>query len=606
MATIPRLNRVEPGRAVPQNDRINMKVGDNSAMILQNTQALTGLAKEGANIYQEYENQKIEQLSSQAEIEFDKWNNSELEKLKGWEGDPTVAYNEYDKRVQEKREELLTGVGDVPERVKRHYTSRLDKVLQKNEVVALKQRGYQQEVYANNLFETSVKTKKESLPAFAGMYNVNDPSSTLTFDQGLADIKTTIVKRALEKGGAERLPDDAEKAGYVFTDDEGNQVKVNLNPITKQRIAKELSEGVKSSLDAMIVAGQVEEAKAFRERYKGYLDPKNLSAVDKQLNKELTSQEAYNFISGLRGKSPEDQITAIENLPEGELRDQVIKIKETNDRKLERLKDLRAEGNYNTLASHVLKRQSSGNPYDGIADLESDPVFKNTWDNMNANQQKAVMEMVKAPKTSNDKSVLKVNQLLLGEIEGADLDSMSLEQFHSEYLVGLNQKDKNKYINDFRKLKDPSQAQKRVMYKEAGKFLQDYLISEKYIRRNDYDKIRGSSETKLIQAREKLIDALSTQGNLDTKQLKDFVKEFAAAEIKGEVFNPAPRTPARTVSNRSSTSNRDIGNMATYVKDLRANDLAKLNLLKREFKNINKRFPTDTDEDFLLFVKSKS
>ena len=75
--SIPRLNRSEPSQALPQNDRINMRVNAQASTILNQTQAVTGVIDKGADVYQQYENDKIETLSNQAEREYSAWNNEQ-------------------------------------------------------------------------------------------------------------------------------------------------------------------------------------------------------------------------------------------------------------------------------------------------------------------------------------------------------------------------------------------------------------------------------------------------------------------------------------------------------------------------------------------------
>jgi hypothetical protein len=82
VATIPRLQRMEPTQALPQNDRINFKAQDQGANILNRTQAISSVAHAAGDLYQKYEDEKIDQIASKAEIDYTAWTDQELAKLK--------------------------------------------------------------------------------------------------------------------------------------------------------------------------------------------------------------------------------------------------------------------------------------------------------------------------------------------------------------------------------------------------------------------------------------------------------------------------------------------------------------------------------------------
>lgn len=590
--SVPRINRVQPSSGMPQNDRINIKANDQASSILNRTEALGNIGEKGADIYQEYENDTIDTLADENEREYSNWSKSELARLKDFEGDPTDAYVEFDKRAAEKREEILNKRTDLNDRVKRHVTSRLDKSFSNVKDSSLFQRGMQKEVYDNNLFESSVKLKKDDLVSTRlGFIQKDDPSSFLKYDEGLADIKTSIAKQGMKKGTVTRLPDDAKTWTHAYTDDEGKMVKVNMTDIAKQRVAKELSEGVKTSIDVLIAGGQVEEAKVMQEKYKGYLDPVGSAKIQKNLATADRKTEAYKVVTSLKGKSEEAQIEALDNISDPELRSEALKIKDADDARLKSLKDRKAKVNSETLANHVITKMSSNQPYFGVADLENDPVYKQTWDNLDSKGKKAVLEMVQAPKVSNPKSEARLQDLFLGNAD-VQIENVTPEDFQLSWLTGLDEGTRKKYTNRYNQLRIKSASGERATYKQAGTYLRDQFLIDGHIQRDRSGNIRGDDEVTLLKAQDKLMDYLSTQTErLNEKQLKDFVKEYSVAEIKGKVFNPAPRTIA-TVKNNRTTANQDI--------KLSPQDLTKL---KRQFHRENKYFPTKDDEKFKVYVQ---
>jgi hypothetical protein len=365
-----------------------------------------------------------------------------------------------------------------------------------------------------------------------------------------------------------------------------------MSDIAKQRVAKELSEGVKTSLEVMIASGRVEEAKKLQERYQGFLDPVSAAAVQTKFTSATRKGEAYSFISNIRGKSEDAQIEAIDKIKDPELRSEVLKIKDSDDAKMESLRERKSKVNYNTLAGHVLDKMNSEQPYFGVADLENDPIYKNTWDNLDAKGKKAILEMVNSPKDTNPKAEARVQNLFFGN-EEVQIETVTPEEF-SSYLTGLNKADRKKYTTMFNKLRTQTASEERVTYKRAEGFLKDQFIIDGHIEKDQFGRIRGEDEETLINARNKLIDHLSTyKGPMNDKQLKDFVRDFSAAEIKGKVFNPQPRAVFKPKTAATTSNAPDV--KVTGPELIR---------LKREFAQRNGgKYPRTTDEKFKIFVQ---
>jgi len=589
--SVPRINPIQPTDTQPKNDRINLQVRDQGSQILQQTGAVAAIGGKIGDIYQAAENEKIDQLSTEAEAEYNNWNKQQLAKIKTYEGDPTDAYVEYEKAAAEKRQAIVDSRPDLNDRVKRHFTSRLDNTVKKSNVEADYQRGMQQEVYANNVFESGVKLKKDSLSTMAGYIQKGDPDSYAMFDDNLSEMKTMIAKRGLAKGTVQQLPDDAEKYSHSYRDDDGKLIKVNMSDAAKVRVAKETSEGVRASLEAMIAGGDIETAKEMRDRYKTYLDPKSAAAIDKKFETAGRKDEAYSVIGSIRGKSPEEQMRVIDSIKDPELRSEALKIKDADDRRVENMKERKQKANYETLGNNVIAKMNSSEPFFGIADLENDPVYKNTYDNMSPKQKLAIKEMIEAPKESNPKSLIAVQELFFGA--DSNIETMTPAEF-AEKTVGLSKADKTAWTNKFNSLRTQSEGEKRAMYKQAGTMLRDQLLLDKYVKRDKFGKISGNDEIKMIKAQQALNEHLGTQtGVFRPEQLQKFVKQFSAAEIKGQIFNPPPRTPMKNDS-RSTAS------------DVILPEGDKLLDLKRQYRQEFKKFPVPGDAHWLNYAKRKS
>lgn len=523
---VPKLQRLAPSATLPANSRISVQARDTASDITGRTNAVAAVASEGLDIYQEYENDKITQLSQEAEIEYKTWNDQELRKLKSFEGDPTDAYAEYEKIAVEKYDEIINKRPDLNTRVKDHLSANLSKVARSERVQVLNQRGMQQETYASNLYESTVKLKKDNLGTTAGYIRKGDPSSFTEMDNNINDIVSTISTRSLDKGLATKTEDG----------------KVVLGDIAKQRVAKELSEGVSASLKSMLASGYSEDAQYAYEKYSVYLDPKAKTDLQTKFRTVGIKQTAFDEIGKIEGKSESEQIRAIEAIQDPEVKSEALKIKDTNDRRRENIKKRKEDTNFDYLGSHVLARMNSSNPFNGPAELENDPKFKAAYDNLDVQGKKAIMEMVTTPKETNTQAEIKMQNLIFGENTDVDIASLTPTQF-SKYTVGLSNSDKKKYTNMYNKIKNPTDGAERASYKAAGAILQEQFIIDGHIEKNKFGKISGDDEITYLAAKNRMIDAMDKEGPKTPKELREFVQRFSAEEIKGKVYNPQPKKP---------------------------------------------------------------
>jgi len=596
MVQVPKLNRIQPGAALPQNDRINLQVRDNASIIQGQTRAISGLAETGLDIYQEFEDDKIRSLSNDAELEYSEWSRKRLNELKTYGGDPTDVYAQFETEMDEKYDEIVNKRPEINERVRTHLSSNLRKVKDGQRLQMLNQRGAQQETYDNNLFESTVKLKKDNLAISAGYIRKDDLGSFLPFDENIAEIKTTISQRMMDKGLAEKLPDDAKSWDHFYKDPEGKIVKLKLNDIAKARIASDLSQGVSSSINSMIASGYSDEAKQAYEKYKNYIDPKTQFTLSNRLKITDTKNAAFEEVAKIEGKPESEQMRLIEAIQDPELKSEVLKIKDTNDRRRENIRERRYKANYDILAKNVMNKMNSDTPFYGLADLENDPTYKAVIDGLDAKGQKAIRDMVITPKETDNKAEAKIQDLFFGNDPNNEIETISPETF-STYLAGLSKSDRKKYTNMYNRARTQTAGEERAAYKRANEMLRNQFLVDGLIQKDKFGKISGEDEVKLINAQNKLLDHLEAQkGAYNEKQMKDFVKEFSAAEVKGKVFNPTARTIYNTQSRQNASSpSTKKGEVVLSPKQIVE--------FKKKFREQNGYFPVASDEKFKNFVE---
>jgi len=585
---VPKLKSFSGQTGATKGVRINTQVRSNTDLIDNQTQGVSKLIGQADAVHDQYQDKQVDQVTAKLEQEYTPWLNGNLEEIKKNQGDPTEAYSNFDKAEDEKVKSLLSNHKDLSEAVRTRIERNLGGIQAKNRVKTLKQRGYQQEVYKNNLYESQLSLKGDALPTSAGYIKKGDQGSYVPFELGLSEIKTTIAKRAMESGTAERLPDDA-KSGYnhFYQNDKGETVKVKLSPVAQVRAAKELSKGVANSVKVLLDTGSSEEAKEMMEKYKGYIEPVAAAKLTKQMNDVDIKDTAYSMMGGFQDLSENEQLNEIEKVKSVELKSELLKIKDSMDARRTSMDKRQKKQNYELLANTVIERMGSSTPYYGIADLEKDPMFKQTWDNLDSKGKQDIKEMIVAPKTTTSSAEVNMQNLLFGETD-EEIETITPAEFQSK-LSGMNDKDRRRYTGLYNNIRIETAGEKRATYKRAGSFLQDSMLSNELITKNKYDKFDEDDQIILIEARNKMMDHISKYGtNMDDKEVKDFVGNYVTSIVKERAFNPAPRRKDKIKA----------------TEDLQLSGPERLNF-KKKFRDDQGYMPRNNDEKFKAYVRNQ-
>jgi len=585
---IPQLQQIQQStNQGMQEQRIRGEALDVSGTVKRRASAIAGLAQQGAEMYVDYENDKIKQLSKAGENEYTFWYQSELSKLKEQPGDPTQAYNEFEQRADAKLEEIVNQNDDMSDRVKKSLRSYMSNVELKNRRDFHTQFGVQQQTYENTLYTDNIKMKQLNMSRHAG-------TSDVLFDAEMADMSDTIVERGLKRGIVEALPDDAESPDYVIRNADGTRSNYKLTNAAQLELVKHRSEALTGSVEALINAGQLDKAKALQDRVGQFIDPREKARLDKKYKKADAKETAYEFFDkNLRGKPASEQMAIIRQ-QKTELRDNLEKIKESFDSRRERDTKRYQKSNYDTLMKHVLKRQNGSNPYSGISDLEDDSVYKQTFENMSADQQETILSAIKAPKKTAPAAQAKIQDLIFGNLD-EDIRDVSPGDFQT-YLSGLNETDRNRYTRIYEKLNSETAGQERAFYKRSETFLKDEMLRLEVIEKNDYGKFDQEDEIKLIESRNDLFKYLSErEGVLDDAQLNKYVQDYVKAKVEEKAFTPPTfrrMRPARQADDRTPIK----------AETLDKNTMFKM---KRKFKEKFGRFPKANDPQFQTFIQGE-
>jgi len=521
--SVPRLQKFQ---SAPQakSGRINFQAQSVAPTIQKNISNISKLADDAIDLYVDIEDSKIEQMSNENELEYKAWNTNQLNNLRAIKGDPTDAYAQYELDEREKSEAILNKRPDISERAKRHVSSNFAKSQAGQRVQTLKQRGLQQETYASNIYNATLQSKQNDLPLTASSIKEGNKDSFFAFKRKVDDITDHMEKRGLV-------------TGTITKDKKG---KLKRSPLFYKNLNIALNESITNSVKILSNSGHDKEAKMLRDEYKDHLNGKNLASLEKVFNTNDVQKEAYAIVN--KHRNPDELTKALNKMPESAVKTEVQKIKTTNENRIESDRKAKSTKNYDTLANHIINKMKSANPYHGISQLEADPLYKETWDNITIpSQKKALLELLEPPKETNSKSEARIQNLFFGNDEEFQIDTITPSEF-ATYTAGLNEKAKSRYISLFNSMRTETSGEERSTFRRAEKFLFDELFVANYIKKDDFGKLNKRSEKRLIEARNELIDYLSKQyGTFSDKDLKDFVKDYSAKKVADEVFKPEPR-----------------------------------------------------------------
>ena len=539
MVSIPRLKRIQPSSSLPQTGRINIKATDQAGLIQQRVGAVSGVVDEVRQIERGYEDSKIDSLTYQGELAGNVWNDSELSRLKDIKGDPTEEYAKYDQASQEKFEEILNKNPDLNERVKRNLATNLGRLQDSQRVQFLKQRGLHQNVYKNDVFVSSKKLKQNELSRVAGSIRKDDDSSFLSYDKVLNDLRSIHIKRGLENGSIEKVPDDAETWTRSFTDHDGKIVKVKMNNNAKLAMSIDVSEGISSSIEVMINGGQVEEATLMMERYEKNLEPKKKVSITKKFKTENDGNESFAVVEELVGKSSESRKKILDKLTP-EVRHKVKRLEESNTK----LRGIKRERRFKVNHERLDKFVDSANLHSFEA-LTNTEEYKQMWDKLDRKGRDAIRDKLDSPAEDDPEALSNAQDILTGNhptLRLEDMDSADWNREMGKLSKGTVRSLTAKYIS----MATPKASKQVAFSKRARKILEDQLILVRHVK-IEFGKVRDQDRGKLIEANNALIDLLHERYEVgeipNQKEVTDFIKEFAVSAKQRDLenFKPTPR-----------------------------------------------------------------
>lgn len=577
-----RIPRIQPIQSAPEprSDRLNVRVQDQAELIQANTQSVSQLGKQAADLAANIEDQKIKTVSDEAEQKYRTWNNTRLAQLRSIQGDPAKAYAEYEAEEKQKAEEILAEYSDVNERVKGHLAFNLNRVQASQRTKALTQQAVQRDAYAQQLFQINLDNKLNDMPIAAGSTLKNPITGERNYanvDNGIADLRQHIAEHGLRDGSSTKNEDGT----------------ISLGPLAQQRYKVALSTGLYQSVKALNDSGYTEDAKALREKYREQIDSLSNNKLDKMFKTADTNNQAYGIVDSLLNKSPTEQQAGINKIKNPQIKLKVSQLLNAeSDRRAARRNEMNRR-NFEVIMKDINQKRLDGTPYYNLEDLQRrSKTFSATWGNLSSKQQQAILDTLKPPKSSDPQSRRVMLQLLTGQHPTLKLEEMSAEQL-STLNAGLAKSDQNKLFTQYKKLVAPDAGERRQAYRFTNKLLTDILIQKEEIDRDDFGKLDGDELNQVNELQMELIDQLDEQPSYyaKPKELTAVVNSFVAQKLK----NPDSKfiLPPR-IKKGAQRKHPNVDNRIKYR-------------WKKEYMRLTGRtsLPPDTDAGYIDFAIKK-
>lgn len=451
------------------------------------------------------------------------------------EGDPKDAYKKFDETMTAKFQEI-TNNDNLSSQAKDLTLKMLTEKQGILDAHKLQEYGSQTSRYQGNVTRAAISNEKDNLTDSAAFIKAGDPSSFAPFDSSIAKIRSLSLGDSMRVGTA--VPDENGETVYVGAD--GKIQKLKASPMATYDLRKDLSEGIANSMENAINSGNADVAKAIKEKYGEFLDPIKKKSIADKLDRADTESQAYQAAVDTRGMKP-DQVDNYLNKLTPEVRDKALTVIDANQRREEDLRTRASKKAYDAVATALDKIQRSDDPLLSKVELESNPLFKNLRDQIkDPKQMEALYARIDAPKSSDPKAISKMQDLVFGKDPNNDIHGMDPADF-ALYKSRLSKSDQKKYDGIYEKANSETGAQENQRYKRYDKELQDQAIDLGLIKRNQFGKIAGDDEKKLIEMRNDLQDHLDAKGTgpESPKDIKDYARSYVTAKKAGVAFEPA-------------------------------------------------------------------
>ncbi len=537
---VPELKRNMQVPASPSAGQIKGQFQDTSAATGAMGEATQKVLQTGIDIFQKAEEDEIDNAKIKAQVDYNTWFKTKMYGdsetgalgLVDQEGDPTQMYNEFDKEAKKKFDELVSNQ-NLSEKGREKVTGGLlqtHSVLHGNRLVAY---GNQHQKYQENLTNSALSLVKESAADSMQFAKADDPASFAFFDQSLNRIREEHVKYGLKVGTAN---DDENGTPFLI---DGQVRKLNVGLGVAEKMKKDFSEATTSAVTGLIASKRLGEADYVMKNYANYIDPINKAKLTKAYKEADIDQKSLMVTVKVGDKSIPEQIAFLRNMKPKNAEEAEVKIKamerlDATQRMMDNAKDRASKDRFDMLANKIQEQMRGKSPYATATELDNASIqvgknslpFKELVKGVSdANQRKALYEMIERPKESNPEVKMKMMNKM---VEPDGLYNMEYGDV-VQATAGLNDEDKNFIEKEWYRQKHETPAEERARINFVDKQVMDQFVAAGFYERNEYEVPTSEARQNLAKFQIEMKNYFGTlPKNLSTDQINSEIKKKVA------------------------------------------------------------------------------
>lgn len=513
---VPKINRFEPQGPAPAGQN-TVNIPDATSATGIQSKALTDVAAQQLKYFQAQEDAVIDTASKAAANEYNIYLNSELNKAKVQQGDPTHAYSQFNENLNLKYEEILNKNPNMTARGKQAIINQLSDVATSYKMKSNTAYSGQYYEYDRRVTDDAVKITSQDLMTASSYIDPKDESSFKSIDSIIGRIGNLYKTHG-------------EKFGAVTRDENGNQVATNTINL---EIAKATSDGLVSAINNLNASNRPDLAEALHAKYYNYIDAAKQDNVTKAIGDKKRTQEAFQAVAET-SRMTSGQIENYLNkkfADDPETKAKAYEAIDSQSRHKQNLQNRSEEQNFKAASQTVFNRMNSTNKFNAVIDMENDPMIAPLLPNMTVKQKTALINMVIQPKESNKDTLIKFYETF----QNGDLKGMEPDKFFAS-ISGLNKTDATRARKLYEKFNSPqTTAEERSMMTNMGTQLTKQLQAVGYIKSID-GKYNNKDKKKITDANNELVDQMDKFSNLPYAEQVKYVQKFAADKKKSETF----------------------------------------------------------------------
>jgi hypothetical protein len=521
---LPRVKRLGPSEPTSVG-RMEARVPDLGKGMDIQSKAADNLAEAATDYVTKESEYQLRTEALNRDNEFKIQSNMILERVKDYQGDPTEAYANAEKEIDELKKKLVNettsnSIFNSSASLKDAVEAKLNDTYGDIRLKAGINYGNQRVKYEQKIDSAAIEMSKNDIVANVGLIDPNDPNTFGPLDKSISRIQDTIFKRA-------------EQYGAVKRDAEGNILPESLDANTLISYKKPVSEAIDDAIKTAINSKRPDVADALMKKYSAFIDQSKLANLKDNLEKANTEREAYMVVS-----DPSYLNTIKDPIKREMIRDEADKISVARQRNIDFKRERRDKNLQNQALNLIMQRKAEGRPFLSDVDLKEDPQMSALLGNIqDAKSKQIVMDSIrKPPKYSSSQSLGRVQDMILDPDN--PLKGMSREEFEP-YVMDLNQRDQNRYRKMFEKANSETGEEEARKRKSVATKFKDQALAFNLLYEDDFNRVSGPEFDKRVMLTNDLLDYVETLGpNPRDEQLDKVVIDYVKQIKEKGAFTP--------------------------------------------------------------------